>query len=471
MKNYLRNLALLMAIGLALALPAGAQQLAVQQEVVQVDVMWVDYDEADISEPAGRDSGYYYDFIDGTIIQQVKQGFDFPRIARKVLGRSKEALNVNAVDAVPDSSWFTNRNGMLPMSLYEIRRGPNQDEGPVGESFTVLRAKTVGITPGLWIRDEQGSTYILKFDPPDYPELATAAEVISTKLFYAIGYNVPQNTIFRFRRSQLQIGDGATYKDNAGREQALTPAVLEELLARVAQEKSGRYRVVASKLLPGKPKGGFKFAGVREDDPNDIIPHEHRRDVRGLRVFSAWLEHNDIRVGNTLDMYVEEHGRRFLRHYLIDFGSTLGSDTLFPNRPEVGHEHQFDMKQAGTTLLTLGLRQPAWTEPEPIRFASVGRYSAEDFDPRRWKSNFPLVAFENMTEADARWAAEIVGSFTDEQIRAAVETGEISEPAAEDYLVKQLIGRRDRIVDAYLDRSVADRTRVASNIVKPALRK
>jgi hypothetical protein len=434
-------------LAIAAASVAGAQETPAQKPVI-----WIDYDEADIPEPQAGNSGYYYDFLDGTFFQQVKQAFDMPRLGRKIAGRPKQALNVNSAGGVPDSSWFTNRNGRWPMTLDEIRRGPNEDQGPVGKRFTVLRAKTVGITPGLWIKDERGRTYIVKFDPLEYAELATAAEVISTKLFHAIGYNVPQNTIFRFRRDQLALDDKATYKDAEGRTQPLTARILDEILRRAPREYFGEYRAVASKMLAGKPKGGFSFAGVRDDDPNDIIPHEHRRDVRGLRVFSAWLEHNDIRVGNTLDMYVSEGGRRFLRHYLIDFGSTLGSDTVFPNRPEVGQAHIFDARQAGLTLVTLGIWQPKWATPEPIRFRSVGRYSAEGFDPRRWKSNFPLVAFENMTEADAQWAAEIIGSFTDEQIRAAVDTGELSNPGAAEYLAEQLIARRDTIVATYLGR-------------------
>ncbi len=439
---------------LAFAAPAGGQQIPGERPA-----MWVDYDEADIAEPKEGDRGYYYDFLDGTFFQQVKQGFDFPRMARKLAGRPKQALNVNRERGVPDSSWFTNRNGRRRMTLEEISRGPDEDSGPAGEKYLVLRGKTVGITPGLWIKDERGRTYLLKFDPPEYPELATAAEVISTKLFYAIGYNVPENTIFHFRRDQLVLDDWAGYRDSQGRMQPLTEEILDQILENTGQERFGKYRAVASQQLPGKPKGGFSFHGVRDDDANDIIPHEHRRDLRALRVFSAWLEHNDIRVGNTLDMYMSEGGRRFLRHYLIDFGSTLGSDTVFPNRPKVGHAHIVDMREAGITLLTLGIKQPAWTRPEPVLFRSVGRYGAVAFDPRKWKSNFPLVAFENMTEEDALWAAEIVASFTDEQIRAAVDTGQLSDSAAAAYLAEQLMARRDRIVETYLEQDTRRQVR------------
>jgi hypothetical protein len=409
----------------------------------------LDYDMKSIPEPKEHETGYGYDFINGTIFQQIKQAFDFPRTARIVAGKRKEAYNVNSVGGVPDSSWFTNRNGRRPMSLAEIKRGPDVDAGPSGSMFTITRAKTQGITPGFWIKDAKGETYIIKFDPPQYPELATAAEVIATKLFYAIGYNVPQHTIFYLRPEQLEIAPDVKFTDKAGAKRPMSRADLEAVLGMVARREDGSYRALASKLLPGKPKGGFYFLGVRKDDPNDIIPHEHRRDLRGLRVFSAWLEHNDIRAGNTLDLYVSENGHSFIRHYLIDFGSTLGSDTLFPNRPEVGHSHIVDWEDAGKVLLTAGIYQPKWTYGKKYRYTSVGIYSADDFNPRQWKQNFPLVAFENMTAADAEWAAGIVASFTDEQIRAAVETGQLSDPEAAGYLGSQIIARRDKIARAY----------------------
>ena len=40
------------------------------------------------------------------------------------------ALNVNSVDEVPDSSWFTNRIGRRAMTGDEIARGPDTGTGP-----------------------------------------------------------------------------------------------------------------------------------------------------------------------------------------------------------------------------------------------------------------------------------------------------------------------------------------------------
>ena len=41
-----------------------------------------------------------------------------------------EAENVNTLDEVPDSSWFTNRHGRTRLSIEELVRGPNTGDGP-----------------------------------------------------------------------------------------------------------------------------------------------------------------------------------------------------------------------------------------------------------------------------------------------------------------------------------------------------
>src|SRR5262249_40584135 len=160
------------------------------------------------------------------------------------------------------------------------------------------------------------------------PELATAAEVISTKFFYALGYNVPENYLVTFKREQLKADSKAMIGAAGKRDRRLTESELNSVLKRVRSSPDGMYRAMASKLLQGTPLGPFQYHGTRPDDPNDIFPHEHRRELRGLRVFAAWLNHDDSRAINSLDILVEDKGRRYVRHYLIDFGATLGSGTL-----------------------------------------------------------------------------------------------------------------------------------------------
>ena len=90
----------------------------------------------------------------------------------------------------------------------------------------------------------------------------------------------------------------------------------------------GTYRAVAARQLSGRVIGPFKYFGTRNDDPNDIVPHEDRRELRALKVFGAWTNLTDMKAGNTLDTVVTENGRGVVRHYLQDVGSTFGTGAL-----------------------------------------------------------------------------------------------------------------------------------------------
>jgi len=58
----------------------------------------------------------------------------------------------------------------------------------------------------------------------------------------------------------------------------------------------------------------------------------------------------------------------------------------------------------------------------------------------------------NRTDRDSYWGAKLVGSFTDEQIRAAVDAGELPSQFAADTLAAMLSYRRDRIVEYWYGR-------------------
>lgn len=403
------------------------------------------------ADPRERDPSLYWDAVHQSSFYLIDQSLDLPRQYRKLTGRMHEAVNADVFGRVPNSSWFTNRHGETRLSREELRRGPDRIEGPeTGGPWTITRAKTEGVTPGFFIKDSRGETFVLKFDPAAHPELATGAEMVCTKLFYAFGYNVPENYLITFDPAILTIRDGLEFKDAKGKSHQFTSDVLANVLTKVAKRPDGTIRAIASRLLPGKPVGPFSYKGRRKDDPNDLIPHEHRRELRGLKVFAQLVNHFDTKDHNTLDIVVEENMARYIRHYLIDFGSTLGSDGDEPKAVYKGYAYVLDLEQALVSLFTLGLRRWSWEYADTAGIpAAVGYFESDLFDPPGWKPLHGNPAFDNMTYSDALWACRILAAFTEDDLRVCVETAEYSDPAASEYLVKTLWQRRAKILDYY----------------------
>jgi hypothetical protein len=305
---------------------------------------------------------------------------------------------------VPDSSWFTNRAGSRRLTVDEVRRGPNTTNGPAPGTWTVVSGKSDGITPGFTIQDTAGVTWFIKFDPDSNPEMATGAEMVSTKLFWALGFHVPENHLAVLRRENLDIAPDATIRDLMGRRRVLTDDDVKLLLTRGARNDDGSFRVVASKALEGSPVGPFRYYGTRPDDPNDIHPHEHRRELRGMRAFSAWLNHDDSRSINSLDTLVERGGRQIVWHHLIDFGSTLGSGSLYAQKSRAGNEYVWEARPTVVTALTLGLYVRPWIRVHYPDVKSLGKI--ERLLPARGvEAGISQSAFNNARPDDLFWAA------------------------------------------------------------------
>lgn len=387
----------------------------------------------------------YYDFFQNSLFH--------PGELQKKTGSLIPARAVNTLGEVPDNEWYTNRHYRRRMTIDELVRGPGNTAPPSMKlQWRVVAAKNEGITPGFTIVDGEGRRYLLKFDPPSNPEMASAADVITSKFFYALGYNVPENYIVRFRPEQLLIDSGTKFTDAYGRRRPMTDRDLRDMLAKAGPNEDGVFRALASRFIEGKPVGPFRYHGTRSDDPNDTVPHEHRRDLRGLRVFAAWLGHDDSKSLNTLDTLMKENGIEYVKHYLIDFGATLGSATIAANSPRSGNDHLFQWGPAARQFLSLGFAVPRWARVSYPNIPAVGAFEYELFDPERWISEYPNAAFSNMNLDDAFWAARQVMAFTEEEIRAIVRTGEYSERRAEDWVVRCLVERRDKIGRAYFAR-------------------
>src|SRR6185503_3541961 len=135
-------------------------------------------------EPASQDASKTEPYFRGSLFEMATNLF----ITADYKPSGLRAKNINTIDEVPDSNWFTNRIGTTTITTDQISRGPIVGAPPDPSKWTLIREKTAGVHPGFTARDAKGETFFLEFDPPFYPEGATAAVSIATKIFWALGY-------------------------------------------------------------------------------------------------------------------------------------------------------------------------------------------------------------------------------------------------------------------------------------------
>ncbi len=362
---------------------------------------------------------------------------------------------MNTLGEVPDSSWFTNRIGVRSMSVDEIVRGPDRVARLDVTQWVIIEGKDTGRQPGFRAvnaADPDRTVYQIEFDPPSNPEMATGAEIIGTAFYRDFGYYTVDVYLSELDPDKIVISEKARIFDQRiGERRRLTRRDVNNVLRRAARMPNGKYRVLSSRFADGKPLGNFRYYGTRPDDPNDIVPHEHRRELRGARVFGAWLNHDDSRGVNSLDMLEQGPTRSTVKHYMFDFGSIMGSGTVYGQRHRPGHEYILEWKPGWLTLATLGLYTRPWMHIDyPEVPPAIGRFEADAFDPERWKPEYPNPAFANMRADDAFWAARLVARFDDGAVRKIVDTARFTDPRATEYLTQTLIARRDKELRKWL---------------------
>ena len=369
------------------------------------------------------------------------------------------AANVNALDEIPDSSWFHNRLGVAPLTPAEVVKGPCADRQldpslPDG-AWIVDKGKDNGANPGFRVNVPGVGKFMLKGDVVTEPDRATGATAVSTRIYHAAGYFAACDSVVYFRPEILSLKPGLTVTNNQGVTKAFDQAALTRILA-ASSHRDGLVRMASSEWLPGKPIGPYKYDGLRGDDPNDVIPHEDRRELRGARLIAAWLNHFDSREQNTLDVFVpadphKKDGPGHVVHYIIDIGDSFGSvwsDDAISR--QLGHAYIFDAPYIAEDFVTLGAIERPWERAR--RDGGIfNYYSARDFVPELWRGEYPNPAFGRMTEADGAWAARIIARFTDELVAAAVSVGKF-DAASSAYLTRTLLLRRDAILRRYLSR-------------------
>src|SRR5262249_25144321 len=149
--------------------------------------------------------------------------------------------------------------------------------------------------------------------------------------------------------------------------------------------------------------------------------------LRGAYAIFAWLDHEDINETNFLDMWVADRAdprHHYVKHYLLDFGKSLGVMPTTGQSRRGGHSYQFDLPETLASLFTAGLYQRRWEGRHAPALRGVGLFEARSFDPGRWKPVLPWVrALLEADRFDKFWGTKILMRFTREQLHAVVASG------------------------------------------------
>jgi hypothetical protein len=378
----------------------------------------------------------FLDHYDGVFFRRISRALSLPRARR--------ALGVNAHDEVPDSTWFTNRIGVRDMTLDELRAGPSVDGSPEEHKpWKVVSAKSGGSALGFVIEDARGSKWLVKFEERGYAELESATDAIASRLVWAAGYNVPEDHVVYVRPDELAVP-------------ARLRANVDRNLANADVSEDGTLRALASRFVAGKLLGGHPAEGVRAGDVNDRIPHELRRDLRGAYVLFAWLDHVDVKEDNTLDTWIADGAKHYLRHYFVDFGKSFGVLATMGRNLRMGHTYVIDFREIIQSFASAGLAEQHWVNRSAPVLRGVGLFEAKTYDPGAWKPLTPsYVPFHTADDRDKLWGSKILMRFTPEQIRAVVETGRYSDPRAAEYVVATLIARQRATARYWFERTSA----------------
>jgi hypothetical protein len=406
--------------------------------------------------PADYVSPFVWDQVDNLVFARVSHALS--------IDVGGEAANATSLDEVADSSWFENRIGAAPLSIEQRTLGACKpadllpDEVADG-TWLVDHGKDNGSTRGFRVDVPGKGRYMLKADDTGVAERASAASVIGAALYNAAGFSTTCEQVVLIARAQLTLAPDLTITSNAGTTVPFDAAALDAVLASSTQV-AGRTRMQASKWLPGLPLGPFRYVGVRDDDPNDVIAHEDRRELRGSRLLAAWINHWDAREQNSMDLWLARDTKMtrsspgYVRHYIVDTSDTIGGGlTSAAATLRLGQAHLVSLRDVLLDFVTLGALERPWDRAR----ATVGRekfglFSVRDFDPEHWRALYPNPAMLRMTERDGAWMARIIARFTADDIRAIAAAGQFSDARDAAYLAKVLIERQHEILVRYLTR-------------------
>lgn len=312
------------------------------------------------------------------------------------------AKDVNALDEVPRSSWFS-PVALEPQAFVREYAA----EGPPVPPLRFEQREEGWITI-----DSQGKTYALGGDVDSLPATTTAALVIGSRLVRALGYRTPETWLFDRDKVGLEPGKGP-------------PGA----------------RITATRWPVGIELGPTDMTYPRLDDPNDRVSHRDRRTLRALGIVAAWLDLGELGPRRLVDVYVGRPGRGHVQHYVVGLEEALGAGRLGTPKPKIS--------AVGTVrgrpfhnLWTLGLWRPnggARPKAKSLLVLSPklepGAALAEPFEP-----------VDRLLPSDGYWAAKQLARIPSELIASVVADARIPDPAVARHVIAALEARRRTLV-------------------------
>ncbi len=334
-----------------------------------------------------------FDVADAYLRQSVSAALD-PSLPGK-------ALDVNALDEVVDSSWWSKRDTNNMLDGYRTI-------GPPAMPLTTLTDAPVSHRPGARrVRDKNGAFWEVLPDPADRQGLYSTAGVVASRLLFALGYRVPES---------------------------------------YPVELAGKRWGLAVAWPAGTDLGPTPPSSTRFDDPNDTISRKDRRSLRSLPRALAWLGKSDLDVGDLRDGYIGESPRGYVLHFVTGLAGALGVDALEAHLALMNDDNR-PAESAKVRIITLGLAAPNALGPPKTDGPGLGIFHDDVDVEEAFAPSPPFEPLRFVTPADDLWIGMKLAALPIEIIEEALRATPLSQFARD--RVTQRLDRRRRAVAAW----------------------
>ncbi len=368
--------------------------------------------------------------------------------------RPPPPADINALDEVPRSSWFSPLDAEIDARSFE---GAYAVDGAPVPPFRVLLERAPsgdnGDTKkggmGIPVVDALGHRFELRRDPKERVEVRTAAAAITARLVRALGYLTPEVYVSDADETDFSTTPGEPFGQSilTGTEPAgpevrgrTLQKMLDDWFECAPSNKQGNFRFSATRWPPAADVdvGRTPVAGTRGDDPNDRVPHENRRTLRALKLVGAWLGMTRFTPHDLRDVYMGPSGEGHLVHFMVGFDKSLGTEAIIGKRPE--------QKNEMILLGSLGFAPDPNIPPTQSKYQALGAIG-EEVNPKEYGPGLPFPPMDATDGADAYWMAKRIASVSEEMVLAAVRAGKVTNGTARKLLFELVLARQRRVVE------------------------